>query len=196
MSHSVYHSSVNLPPCMPRPATRRHAGGRRTRQHGRRPDRALSARHDAARRHADRRRAHDRQPGGRQRGGRQRGGRQPGGWQPGGRPSSADRRPHYGRRRVAAALLAGVSAVVVGVVLFVAILAIGLLAGSGGRPASASRAEPANTADTTYVAVAGDSLWSIAEANHGEVDIDRYVEALIDTNGGTSVQIGQAVRLP
>jgi hypothetical protein len=144
MSHSVYHSSVNLPPCMPRPATRRHAGGRRTRKQ---------------------RRLHG-------------------------------RRPNYGRRRVVAALLAGVSAVVVGVVLFVAILAIGLLAGSGGRPASASRAEPANTAATTYVAVAGDSLWSIAEANHGEVDIDWYVEALIDINGGTSVQIGQAVGLP
>ena len=72
-----------------------------------------------------------------------------------------------------------------------------LLAGSGGRPASASRAEPAiSSSSTVHVASAGESLWSIAEANHGDVSIDRYVDALIDLNGGTAIDVGQAVRLP
>ena len=46
------------------------------------------------------------------------------------------------------------------------------------------------------MAAAGDSLWSIAQANHGDVSIDRYVDALIDLNGGTDIAVGQAVRLP
>ncbi len=87
-------------------------------------------------------------------------------------------------------------AALVASVLFVAVMVIGLLAGSGGRPASASRAEPANTITATHVAVKGDSLWSIAETHRGDVGMDRFLDALIDLNGGTSVQIGQAVRLP
>ena len=46
------------------------------------------------------------------------------------------------------------------------------------------------------MARAGDSLWSIARANHGDVSIDRYVDALIDLNGGTAIAVGQAVHLP
>ncbi len=98
--------------------------------------------------------------------------------------------PNYVLRRVAAlAVVVVTAAVLVGIII--------LLAGSGGRPASASRAEPAfiSTA-TVHVAEAGDSLWSIAEANRGDVSIDRYVDALIDVNGGTAIAVGQAVRLP
>ena len=77
--------------------------------------------------------------------------------------------------------------------LFVGIL----LAGLGGRPASASQAEPAITQTSgVHVAQAGESLWSIAEEHRGDVGIDRFVEALIDLNGGTAVQIGQAIHLP
>jgi hypothetical protein len=106
------------------------------------------------------------------------------------RPVRGEVRPNYRLRRLAAVLVAITS------VALVVIVAFGLLAGSGGRPASASRAEPANIASAVHVALAGDSLWSIAQANHGPVDIDRYVDALIDLNGGTFVQVGQAVRLP
>ena len=102
-------------------------------------------------------------------------------------PSS---RPNFLARRVIAVVL-------MFVVLAVAVGALVLLAGLGGRPASASQAEPAITQFSgVHVARAGDSLWSIAEANHGDVAIDGYVDALIDLNGGTDVQIGQAIHLP
>ena len=45
-------------------------------------------------------------------------------------------------------------------------------------------------------AEAGDSLWSIAAAHRGSAPITRYVEALIDLNGGTVITVGQLVRLP
>ena len=56
--------------------------------------------------------------------------------------------------------------------------------GRDGPPVAHVRAEP------------GDSLWSIAERYHGEVDLSRYVDALIDLNGGTAIVAGQLVRLP
>jgi hypothetical protein len=99
-------------------------------------------------------------------------------------------RPNYLARRALAAVLAFVTLVLtLGVLL--------LLAGLGGRPASASQAEPAITQTSgVHVAQAGESLWSIAEEHRGDVGIDRFVEALIDLNGGTAVQIGQAIHLP
>ena len=42
----------------------------------------------------------------------------------------------------------------------------------------------------------GDSLWSIAERFHGDVSLPRYVDALIQLNGGTAIVAGQLVRLP
>ena len=70
-----------------------------------------------------------------------------------------------------------------------------LLAGPGGVPASASGAQPASPR-VTVVARPGDSLWSIAQTHHGDVAFGTYLEALIDRNGGTGVQAGQAVVLP
>ena len=105
-------------------------------------------------------------------------------------PQSRSNGPNYLARRALAAVLA-----LIAVTMLVA--AFILLAGLGGRPASASQAEPATShSASAYVASAGDSLWSVAEAHHGDVDLDRYVDALIDLNGGTDVQIGQAIRLP
>jgi Tfp pilus assembly protein FimV len=46
------------------------------------------------------------------------------------------------------------------------------------------------------VARPGDNLWSIAEAHRGDVGVRRYVDALIDLNGGPSIQAGQRVLLP
>ena len=111
-----------------------------------------------------------------------------------GRAADSDRSgpssPNYALRRTGAVVAAlGAVALLVGIII--------LLAGPGGRPASAFQAEPAfSSTATVHVARAGDSLWSIARANRGEVSIDRYVDALIDLNGGTAIAVGQAVRLP
>ena len=101
------------------------------------------------------------------------------------RPSAAT----YRRRRV-----------VVGTVLavFVAVGAVAahdVLAGSGGVPASAAVSLPAQ-ARQRVVAQRGDTLWSIAAAHHGEISITRYVDALVDLNGGPTIQAGQEVVLP
>jgi hypothetical protein len=97
----------------------------------------------------------------------------------------------YRRRRSALALL------VAGLVGSGAIVADTLLTGPGGVPASAAGAgrEPIGPG-TVVQAHPGDSLWSIAEAHRGDVPIRRYVEVLIDLNGGTVIEVGQLVRLP
>jgi nucleoid-associated protein YgaU len=99
----------------------------------------------------------------------------------------------YGIRRTAAVLL---------VVLVVAVGAIagsalaGALADVGGRPAAASATAPAPPVVRVHVAQPGDTLWSIADRHRGEVGHGRFVDALIDLNGGTVIQVGQAIRLP
>jgi LysM repeat protein len=70
-----------------------------------------------------------------------------------------------------------------------------VLAGSGGVPASAAVSQPAQ-ARARVTAQAGDTLWSIAGVHHGEVSITRYVDALVDLNGGATIQVGQEVVLP
>ncbi len=103
--------------------------------------------------------------------------------------------PNYTIRRAAAVLvaLAVVAAGVIGVGELV-----GAVADLGGRPAAASEVAPALGISTpgVHVAGAGDTLWSIAQQYRGDVARDRYVDALIDLNGDTSIQVGQAVRLP
>ncbi|MGI9029230.1 MAG: LysM peptidoglycan-binding domain-containing protein [Ilumatobacteraceae bacterium] len=46
------------------------------------------------------------------------------------------------------------------------------------------------------VAEPGDTLWSIAEEHHGTSGFRSYLDTLIQLNGGTAIQAGQAVRLP
>lgn len=89
---------------------------------------------------------------------------------------------------------------VVGTVLAVlfavtAVLAHDVLAGSGGGPASAAASQPALVRQTV-TAQPGDTLWSIGQTYHGSVSIARYVDKLVDLNGGASIQAGQAVLLP
>jgi hypothetical protein len=92
------------------------------------------------------------------------------------------------RRRVAGVgLIAVTSALTLG--------AHGLLTGPGGVPASAAGAGTARPG-VAVRAEPGDSLWSLAERHHGDVDLTRYVDALIDLNGGTAIAAGQLVRLP
>ena len=101
------------------------------------------------------------------------------------RPSPATFRR---RRAVAAAIVA----VLVGVGVQ---LGTSVLSGPGGVPASATGA--ATAPRVVHVrAEPGDSLWSIAERYHGDVSVSRYVDTLIQLNGGTAIVAGQLVRLP
>jgi hypothetical protein len=94
------------------------------------------------------------------------------------------------RRRAAAVAVAGL----VGAGVLVADT---LLTGPGGVPASAAGAATDHVGRGMVVrAHPGDSLWSIAEEHSGEIPIQRYVEVLIDLNGGTRIEVGQLVRLP
>ena len=103
--------------------------------------------------------------------------------------------PNYAIRRTAAVLvaLAVLAAGAVGVGELV-----GAVADLGGRPAAASEVASALGSSTpgVHVAAPGDTMWSIAQQYRGDVGRDRYVDALIDLNGDTSIQVGQAVRLP
>ncbi len=101
------------------------------------------------------------------------------------RPSAAT----YRRRRVVVGTALAVF-VAVGVVT-----AHDVLAGSGGVPASAAVSLPAQ-ARQRVVAQRGDTLWSIASAHRGDISITRYVDALVDLNGGPTIQAGQEVVLP
>ena len=95
------------------------------------------------------------------------------------------------RRAVAALLVAGaLSAAGLG-----SLGALGVLTGPGGVPASAAGAGTAPPVIHVR-AEAGDSLWSIAERFHGDAGLQRYVDALVDLNGGTAIAAGQLVRLP
>ncbi len=102
---------------------------------------------------------------------------------------------NYAIRRTAAALLA---VVVVAITVIAASAMVGAIGDVGGRPAAASDITSAVGAPIVrvHVAQAGDTLWSIADLYRGEVGQNRFVDALIDVNGGTVIQVGQAVRLP
>jgi Tfp pilus assembly protein FimV len=76
-----------------------------------------------------------------------------------------------------------------------AVVAHDVLAGSGGVPASAAVSQPAQ-ARLRVVAQPGDTLWSIAAAHRGQISITRYVDTLVDLNGGPTIQAGQEVVLP
>jgi nucleoid-associated protein YgaU len=93
----------------------------------------------------------------------------------------------YRRRR---AVVGVVSAVLIAVA---SVATHDVLAGSGGVPASAAVSLPART---SVVAQPGDTLWSIASAHHGEASLTRYLDSLVDLNGGASIQPGQLIVLP
>lgn len=98
-------------------------------------------------------------------------------------------------------LLRRIVAVIVGLsVLAAASVAVGGIVGAvsdlGGRPAAASEITGARTVPAVHVAAPGDTLWSIADLYRGDIGHARYVDALVDLNGGAGIQAGQAVRLP
>ncbi|HUS42000.1 MAG TPA: LysM peptidoglycan-binding domain-containing protein [Ilumatobacteraceae bacterium] len=106
--------------------------------------------------------------------------------------AGVERHANYAARRVVVGLLV-VAAVALMVV--VAATSVGALLDVGGSPAVASNVA---TAPVTrlHVAQPGDTMWSIADQFRGDVSHGRYVDALIDVNGGTVIQVGQAIRLP
>ncbi len=102
----------------------------------------------------------------------------------------------YAIRRTAAALLA---VVVIAIAVIAASALVGAIGDVGGRPAAASDITSAAVGAPIvriHVAQPGDTLWSIADRYRGQVGQNRFVDALIDVNGGTVIQVGQAVRLP
>ena len=100
----------------------------------------------------------------------------------------------YAARRAIAAVAAVVA---VALLAIVGSALVGALADLGGQRVGAS--DIAVTSPATprmHVAQPGDTLWSIAERYRGDVGHGRYVDALVDVNGGVAIQVGQAVRLP
>lgn len=104
----------------------------------------------------------------------------------------SDTQANYALRRAVAAALV---VIVLALVAIAASSSVGALLDVGGRPAAASDVAAAPIV-RIHVAQPGDTLWSIAEQYRGDVGQGRFVDALIAVNGGTSIQAGQAIRLP
>jgi nucleoid-associated protein YgaU len=92
----------------------------------------------------------------------------------------------YRRRRV------GAAAFVITLVVSVGSMAQRGLADHGGDPASAA----AVGQHATYVVHRGDTLWSIAERLYPNADVALVVDALVSLNGGSSIDVGQALNMP
>lgn len=105
-------------------------------------------------------------------------------------PSSAAVAASTYRRRRAVAVAGIVSVLAAG-----GIAAHGVLSVPGGVPASAAGVAPTSPR-RAVVAHRGDTLWALARTHHGAVDVDRYLDELIELNGGTAIQAGQQVLLP
>lgn len=112
-----------------------------------------------------------------------------------GEPSTA--RQIYARRRLMALL-------VLAAIVLVLLVGTGhVVANRGGAPASAPMIRPANptasassAATNMYVVQAGDTMWSIGQRFHGDRSLAAYVDQLIADNGGTEIQVSQALSLP
>jgi LysM domain len=100
----------------------------------------------------------------------------------------------YARRR----LMVILSLVAIVLVLFVGTGHV--VANRGGAPASASMIRPATPAApapaNVYIVQSGDTLWSIGERFHGHTSLADYVDSLVSSNGGTELQVSQALTLP
>jgi hypothetical protein len=101
----------------------------------------------------------------------------------------------YRRRRAVA------GSIVAGLLALAGLVGGDVLLGPGDVPASAAGAHPLSPR-RIVVARPGDSLWSIAEAQYAyiagsnSVSLSDYVDALVDLNDGTHIEVGQRVLLP
>lgn len=124
----------------------------------------------------------------------------------------------YVRRRLMVALL------FIGLLAVIGMSARTVLADRGGVPASTPAIRPATVppavADAVagaataplaiqlgtpppvaagavqYIVQPGDSLWTLAEVFHGQRSVSGWVDAMVETNGGASLQVGQLLTLP
>ncbi len=104
----------------------------------------------------------------------------------------------YARRR----LMVGLCLTAIVLVLFIGTGHV--VANRGGAPASASMIRPASAASAgaapaaanVYIVQPGDTLWSIGERFHGHAVLVDYVDSLVAANGGTELQVSQALTLP
>jgi LysM repeat protein len=64
------------------------------------------------------------------------------------------------------------------------------------RPANPAVAAAPSVAADVYIVKAGDTLWSIGERFHGSTSLADYVDSLVSANGGTELQVSQALTLP
>jgi nucleoid-associated protein YgaU len=103
-------------------------------------------------------------------------------------PPSRLPRSVYLRRRVAVGALGLVA--VLGV-FGVAESVIGAAADSVAASESADVGAPG-----AVIARPGDTLWALARQYRGDVPLDRYLERLVQANGGASIRAGQTVVLP
>lgn len=114
----------------------------------------------------------------------------------------------FSERRCAAQVYARRRAMVL---LFISAIVLVLLVGAGhvvanrgGAPASASAIRPVSAAAAVpaaptahvYVVQPGDTLWSIGQRFHGHTSLADYVDTLVSANGGTRLQVSQALTLP
>jgi nucleoid-associated protein YgaU len=95
----------------------------------------------------------------------------------------------YARRRLM------VLFVLAAIVLVLLVSTGHVVANRGGAPASTPAVRPANSS-VVYVVQAGDTLWSIGQRFHGNTALADYVDALVSANGGTEIQLSQALTLP
>ena len=110
------------------------------------------------------------------------------------RRPSAPVRPNYAVRR---AVVATIAVVLIAAAAVAVSAMVGVVVDVGGRPAAASDIDTrASSVQASHVAQPGDTLWTIADRYRGEVGHVRFVDALVDLNGGTRIEVGQAVLLP
>ena len=102
----------------------------------------------------------------------------------------------YARRRLMVLLS------LAAIVLVLLVSAGHVVANRGGAPASTSAIRPATVVPApgptreVYIVQAGDTLWSIGERFHGHTALADYVDDLVEANGGTELQVAQALSLP
>lgn len=122
----------------------------------------------------------------------------PGQFRPGRLGTVRSRAQVYARRRLAVLL-------VLSAIALVLLVGAGrVVANRGGAPASTSAIRPVTPqaapgtagAAHIYVVQAGDTLWSIGERFHGHTALADYVDGLVSANGGTTLQVSQAIALP
>lgn len=107
--------------------------------------------------------------------------------------------PAWAGRPVAAHAVYVRRRLIVGLVLFVAVI-VAWLALSGPIAGNATGTRPLSPAAgaqaRTVVAQPGDTLWSIAARHAGDRSTAAYADELVAANGGTRIDAGQLIILP